>query len=174
MGVRDAFLTERELQRYLRKQKYPDKLEEKKHHLEDSFRQEQLLPRKRICRQRSLPRQKKSQQHHVLYGLDVDLNRPGEVGGNKLVPEVTFEHAVTSATKGTFAELGDSGSFVFTEGGRVVGLFMGGGGVERKDVFYFSYIEDVFDDIRAVTGAQEIVLFQFDMSQGNVGTDHSG
>ncbi|KAI9926149.1 hypothetical protein MW887_004612 [Aspergillus wentii] len=68
----------------------------------------------------------------------------------------TLEHAITSKGEARFAEAGDSGSFIFTRKGDVVGMVMGG--FERKNTVYFTPIQDVLDDIREVTGAEAVRL----------------
>ncbi|OQD75914.1 hypothetical protein PENDEC_c005G04444 [Penicillium decumbens] len=66
----------------------------------------------------------------------------------------TFEHAFVSISGGPFSEGGDSGSFVFAEDGDVIALLWGG--IERRDVTYVTPIEEVFDDIKRVTGALDV------------------
>lgn len=66
----------------------------------------------------------------------------------------TWEYAFASISEGPFAEPGDSGTFVSTRLGGVVGLLWGG--AERNDIGYVTPIEAVFDDIKKVTGAVEV------------------
>lgn len=73
-------------------------------------------------------------------------------GGTRLV--TTWEYAFASISNRPFAEPGDTGAFVFTGLGGVVGLLWGG--AERNDTGYVTPIEAIFDDIKRVTGAVEI------------------
>ncbi|KAJ5488688.1 hypothetical protein N7539_003578 [Penicillium diatomitis] len=75
----------------------------------------------------------------------------------KEIGKITREHVICSGEKFVFAEPGDSGSLVydpFTED--VVGLFWGAyrAGTEA----FFTPIEEVFEDIKNVTGACEVRL----------------
>lgn len=73
-------------------------------------------------------------------------------GGLRLV--TTWEHAFVSISDKPFADPGDSGTFVFTELGGVIGLLWGG--AERSTTGYVTPIEAIFDDIKRVTGAVEV------------------
>lgn len=66
----------------------------------------------------------------------------------------TFEHAIARWSYRPIAESGDSGAFVYTFTGEVVGLLVGSW--ERMDVAVFQYIFDVFEDIKMVTGAVDV------------------
>ncbi|KAJ5095992.1 hypothetical protein NUU61_005348 [Penicillium alfredii] len=66
----------------------------------------------------------------------------------------TLEHQIMGIEGKPFALRGDSGSFVFTRGGGVLGLMFGG--LEFDHIAYFTHVEDLFNDIRAVTGATEV------------------
>lgn len=67
----------------------------------------------------------------------------------------TFEHNITGPPTGEwFSESGDSGAFIVDKGSKVVGLLFGG--AERNNVTYFTHIDDVFDDIKMVTGAIDV------------------
>lgn len=61
-----------------------------------------------------------------------------------------------STSDGTFAEPGDSGAFLFDRLGQVVGILIGG--FKRKETVYFTPIENIFDDIKEVTGAIDVQI----------------
>lgn len=65
----------------------------------------------------------------------------------------TFQHTI-SPSGPIFAEPGDAGSFIYTQTGEVVGLLVGGW--ERTSVGVFQPISDLFEDIKAVTGAVDV------------------
>ena len=77
-----------------------------------------------------------------------ELNQKGEI-----VTKVTHEHMISSS-HGVFGEPGDSGAFVFDKYGGVIGMVLGG--FERKDTIYFAHIDNIFDDIKRVTGAEDV------------------
>ena len=69
---------------------------------------------------------------------------------------VSHDYCVIGHMGADFSESGDSGSFVFDDSGRLVGLLFGGdlkGGVTRILV-----VEDLFDDIKHMTGAKGVRL----------------
>ncbi|PYH83705.1 hypothetical protein BO82DRAFT_382206 [Aspergillus uvarum CBS 121591] len=53
-----------------------------------------------------------------------------------------------------FAELGDSGSWIFREDGEVVGMLLGA--FERQNVVFFIHIDDILSDIKDVTGSVDV------------------
>jgi hypothetical protein len=59
-----------------------------------------------------------------------------------------------------FCEPGDSGSAVFTLGGNFKGLLVGGFCELNQDVAYFISGCDIFEDIKEITGADEVDLLQ--------------
>ena len=71
---------------------------------------------------------------------------------------ITTEHSVSCSPTSTFCVSGDSGSFIFDDDGGVVGLLYGGS--ERNDVAYFTHILDVFEDVKAITGAADVRIGQ--------------
>lgn len=78
------------------------------------------------------------------------LNEHGQ-----LEVKATHEHMM-STSDGTFAEPGDSGAFLFDRLGQVVGILIGG--FKRKETVYFTPIENIFDDIKEVTGAIDVQI----------------
>ncbi|KAJ5263273.1 hypothetical protein N7478_010878 [Penicillium angulare] len=72
---------------------------------------------------------------------------------------ITYEHSVSSLKSpftGPFAMPGDSGSFVCTLQGEVVGMLILGN--ERLGTFSFSSMSNIFRDIKEKTGADEVCL----------------
>ncbi|EEP76151.1 predicted protein [Uncinocarpus reesii 1704] len=71
--------------------------------------------------------------------------------------KVTKEHAILGRSGQRFAAPGDSGSFVFTEKGEVVGMIFAG----RKDrnISYFTHISHLFEDIKAITGCIGVRIY---------------
>ncbi|KAL4912364.1 hypothetical protein BDW62DRAFT_24456 [Aspergillus aurantiobrunneus] len=65
----------------------------------------------------------------------------------------TWEHCFTSPGK-YIINKGDSGSFVFTTTGYVVGMLFGG--ANSGDIGYFTCTRDLLDDIRLITGAKQV------------------
>jgi hypothetical protein len=59
-----------------------------------------------------------------------------------------------------FCEPGDSGSAIFTLGGNFKGLLVGGFCELNQDVAYFISGCDIFEDIKEITGADEVDLLQ--------------
>ncbi|RAL03301.1 uncharacterized protein BO80DRAFT_442977 [Aspergillus ibericus CBS 121593] len=64
--------------------------------------------------------------------------------------EPTIEHTVL----GDFSQEGDSGSLIYNDDLEVVGLLFAGN--ERSQLTYFTHIEDVFHDIKAMTGTVDV------------------
>ncbi|KAL2823207.1 hypothetical protein BDW59DRAFT_163551 [Aspergillus cavernicola] len=82
-----------------------------------------------------------------------------EYVGGQWVEKATLEHTVVSNNrKEVFETGGDSGAFVYTSTGHVVGMCFGG--PHHGDVGYFSHIHDILDDIEEITGATNIRLKQ--------------
>lgn len=63
----------------------------------------------------------------------------------------TWESTVVGSRGKSFSEPGDSGSFVFTQEGVVIGMVFGGSA--ECSVTYVTPIQAILDDIKAVTGA---------------------
>lgn len=87
-----------------------------------------------------------------------DPDHPGQV---RIITSWEYVFAGTSRgcvfagpSVGNLVEWGDSGSFAFTEHGGVIGLLWGG--AELNDVGYVTLIEDIFEDIKVVTGASDV------------------
>lgn len=64
---------------------------------------------------------------------------------------VTIEHTITGDP---FADIGDSGAFVFDDTCSVVGLVFGG--VRQSSTTFFTHFIDLFEDIKASTGAKAV------------------
>jgi len=79
-------------------------------------------------------------------------------GHGQFTTAVTFEHGFISISDRPFSEPSDSGTFVFAEDGDVIGLLWGG--AERRNISYVTPIEDIFDDIKRVTGAMEVRILE--------------
>ncbi|KXG54559.1 uncharacterized protein PGRI_077030 [Penicillium griseofulvum] len=76
----------------------------------------------------------------------------GDDGQTIVVP--TWEHKIASNGDGDFAEQGDSGSWVYTISGELVGILKGGD--EAHGTGTMMLMPDIFDDIRSVTGATNV------------------
>lgn len=72
------------------------------------------------------------------------------------ITRVTMEHCIIAQTgyNPKFSLPGDSGALIFDRFGTVVGLLFGSS--EAKNTSYFMYIHDVFDQIKAATGALDV------------------
>lgn len=79
-------------------------------------------------------------------------HKPDPQDPQKRITVETWEHAAESSA-GNFSEPGDSGSWVFTREGMVVGMVWGGSA--NSEVSYVTPIEAILDDIKQVTGAAE-------------------
>jgi hypothetical protein len=66
----------------------------------------------------------------------------------------TWEHKIASNGDGDFAEQGDSGSWVYTISGELVGMLNSGD--EAHGTGTMTLMSDIFDDIRSVTGATNV------------------
>lgn len=77
-------------------------------------------------------------------------------GTNKTTPITTWEYTVTNPD-GVFVEPGDSGAFVFSAAGGVVGLFWGARD-RNYGTGYVTPIDDILDDIKLLTNAQEVEI----------------
>ena len=65
---------------------------------------------------------------------------------------------VTAVDCPTFGDFGDSGSFVLDASGQLVGLSVGGG--SQLGTGLFVGVEDLFEDIKLITGAKRVSLPQ--------------
>ena len=63
-----------------------------------------------------------------------------------------MEHTICDYRGRRFSEHGDSGSLVFNMDGLVVGLLFGGAQSLHRS--YFTHIDELYEDIRAVTGME--------------------
>lgn len=75
-----------------------------------------------------------------------------EYGVPQVIP--TWEHKIASGPDGSFVEKGDSGSWIYTQAGVVVGVLKSGD--ESKDTGTMTLISDIFDDIKSITGATDV------------------
>ncbi|OXV06241.1 hypothetical protein Egran_05991 [Elaphomyces granulatus] len=73
-------------------------------------------------------------------------------------PKITTEHSITGRHGQPFSLKGDSGAFVFTQSGEVIGVVFAGH--EQRPVTYFTHIADVFSDIKQKTGATEVRIYE--------------
>lgn len=69
----------------------------------------------------------------------------------KEVDVITIEHTITG---NPFSDRGDSGSLVFDRIGGVVGLIFGGH--RQSPITFFTHFVDLFEDIKASTGAKDV------------------
>ena len=76
----------------------------------------------------------------------------------KLKPKITIEQSITGRRGQPFSLRGDSGAFVFTQSGEVIGVVFAGH--EQRPVTYFTHITDVFSDIKQKTGATEVRIYE--------------
>ncbi|KAJ5509277.1 hypothetical protein N7527_011420 [Penicillium freii] len=65
-----------------------------------------------------------------------------------------WEHKIASGPDGSFAEKGDSGSWVYTQSGVLVGVLNSGD--KAKDTGTMTLMPDIFDDIKSITGATNV------------------
>ncbi|KAJ5937105.1 hypothetical protein N7466_003555 [Penicillium verhagenii] len=81
---------------------------------------------------------------------------------NETVQSVkTLEYSVTPPTgRSTFTLAGDSGSFVYSPAGLVLGMIFAGSTVDG--IGYFRRMDHLFDDIKATSGAADIRLYAGD------------
>ncbi|KAJ5835364.1 hypothetical protein N7447_001390 [Penicillium robsamsonii] len=92
----------------------------------------------------------------VYHGLEsVELERLKSKKGPGYILGITWvSKMATPENSFPFAEHGDSGAWITRMDGKVFGILTGGD--ERQGTTYFSRINDVFDDIKDVTGAVEV------------------
>ncbi|KAJ9490549.1 hypothetical protein VN97_g2702 [Penicillium thymicola] len=92
----------------------------------------------------------------VHHGLEsIELARLRSKKGAGYHPVITWVNKVaTSESSYPFAEEGDSGSWITRADGKVLGILTGGDA--RQGTTYFCRINDVFDDIKDITGATEV------------------
>ncbi|KAK2763500.1 hypothetical protein FQN53_007316, partial [Emmonsiellopsis sp. PD_33] len=80
--------------------------------------------------------------------------------------EVAFEHAVTTGVElSPFAERGDAGAAIFDEDNEFIGLLFGGN--VESGVGYFMEKDDVFEDIKFYTGAEDVRVYRNDKARDN-------
>ncbi|KAK2804658.1 hypothetical protein FQN50_006497 [Emmonsiellopsis sp. PD_5] len=78
--------------------------------------------------------------------------------------EVTYEHAITTgAALSPFAERGDAGAAIFDEDNEFAGLLFGGN--VESGVGYFMEKDDIFEDIKLYTGAEDVRVYRNDKSR---------
>lgn len=75
-----------------------------------------------------------------------------EYGIPQVIP--TWEHKIASDPDSSFAEKGDSGSWIYTPSGDVVGVLNSGD--ESKYTGTMTLMSDIFDDIKSITGATNV------------------
>jgi hypothetical protein len=91
--------------------------------------------------------------YHGLESVKLDRLKSKKCAGYDLV--ITWVNTIpTSEDSYSFAEGGDSGSWITRVDGKVLGILAGGD--ERLGTTYFCRINDVFDDIKDITGAAEV------------------
>ncbi|KAJ5854876.1 hypothetical protein N7534_007419 [Penicillium rubens] len=91
--------------------------------------------------------------YHGLESVKLDRLKSKKGAGYDLV--ITWINTIaTSDDSYSFAEGGDSGSWITRVDGKVFGILAGGD--ERLGTTYFCRINDVFDDIKDITGAAEV------------------
>lgn len=88
---------------------------------------------------------------HIVH--EVDIRSPT---GSKTI--ITWEHAIANIGPIPFSLPGDSGSFVCNTTQRVVGMIFGGS--DRTGTSYYTPIGDIFADIKRVTGARDVRIFE--------------
>lgn len=91
--------------------------------------------------------------YHGLESVKLDRLQSKKGLGYHLVITWVYKIA-TSENSLPFAEHGDSGAWITRVDGKVFGILTGGD--ERQDTTYFCRINDVFDDIKDITGAVEV------------------
>ncbi|KAJ9295969.1 hypothetical protein DTO271G3_5544 [Paecilomyces variotii] len=80
-----------------------------------------------------------------------------KIVNGETVRTYTLEHAVCGRHGQCFGDQGDSGSFVFTYSGTVIGTIFGGN--TDRPISYFTHIVDIFNDIKKITGASNVRIF---------------
>lgn len=90
-------------------------------------------------------------------GLEVARIATKSVNGEETL-QPTWEHYVLLRADYAFAANGDSGSLVFNDNMEVVGLFFGKN--ERQDLYYFTHVDVLFEDIKRSTGASAVRIMQ--------------
>ncbi|OQE19300.1 hypothetical protein PENFLA_c019G02441 [Penicillium flavigenum] len=91
--------------------------------------------------------------YHGLESVRLDRLESKKGPGYRLV--ITWVNKIaTSENSYPFAEGGDSGSWITRVDGKVFGILAGGD--ERQGTTYFCRINDVFDDIKDITGAADV------------------
>lgn len=88
---------------------------------------------------------------HIVHKVDIR-----NLTGAKTI--TTFEYGVANTKQIAFSLPGDSGSFVCNTTQRVVGMVIRG--YDRTRTSYYTPIEDIFADIKRVTGARDVRIFE--------------
>lgn len=91
--------------------------------------------------------------YHGLESIELDQPKSNKERGHDLVITRVYKIA-TSESSFPFAASGDSGAWVTRADGKVFGILTGGD--LRQSTTYFCRMNDVFDDIKDLTGAVEV------------------
>lgn len=77
-----------------------------------------------------------------------------EILNGRFVRRETFEHVIVGPRQTPFSLPGDSGSLVITEDGSVLGMAIAG--QQMGPLVVMMHVEDLFHDIKTVTGAEVV------------------
>ena len=91
----------------------------------------------------------------MLHSLEsVELDRLKRKQGHGYHLAINWVRKVPTSESTTFAEAGDSGAWITRVDGMVLGMLTGGD--QRQGTIYFCQMNDVFADIKDITGAVEV------------------
>jgi len=96
-------------------------------------------------------------------GVNVTLLHSWKATDQGMKWQVSRDHTVTAVPtrcdfQPCFGRRGDSGAAVFNAFGEFVGIFFGGNDATNNS--YFTSAQDLFEDIRKLTGAKAVRLYQ--------------
>lgn len=76
------------------------------------------------------------------------------------VCQETIENCIVRPNQMPFSEKGDSGSLIFTNDNPnrrvLVGMLLGGVDDPRRTFTFFTHIQDIYEDIKSLTGASDV------------------